>query len=70
MIAPADLTDEMILRFGRSKLEGTAADAICRHLSIVALGLFRVHDRSTADMVADARARICNEINARNGASK
>jgi hypothetical protein len=68
VITPETLTDAMILRFGRGCVDGTATDAIGRHLCVVALGLFRVHDRSTPELVTEAKRRICDAINARTGA--
>ena len=69
-VTAESLSDDEILRFGRSHMDGTANDAIARHLTVVALGLWRVHDRDHAEAVNEARARIAAAINARNGGGR
>jgi hypothetical protein len=62
-ITTTSLTDEMILRFGRSKRDGTINDAIGRHICTVALGLgsptLKDHE------IEEAKQRICAALNLR-----
>jgi hypothetical protein len=60
VVDSAKLTDGGLLEFGRSKRDGTATDAMWRHVVCVALGLTLEHDEG--QNVASARKRIAMQV--------